>query len=186
MGRRVLQTTKKNTKPKKYLRKIIRKHNFTELEKTIFTNYVNYMNDESKSTFLKRAYKSDRDYIDQFIDTDLENFGAEQFGEIDYNQTRKQNVEMYSMLEEKNDNNILLVYKGFLNKLVDVPKEIKREIYKDKLKINIEKYNSSNIIEKRTLVYTKFVRYLSKLERSQLEKFIDDVFDKTISIERLF
>lgn len=165
---------------------IIKKHKLNELEADIFKNYVEYMNEESKAEFLQKAYSSDRDYINQFIDTDLEDFGQERFGEIDYGDKRKLNVDMYNMVKNKDTNQILLVYAGFLGKIRDVSKEIRRDIYTDQLGIKKDKYNSADIIGKREIVYKQFNRFLSKLAQPQLEKFIDDIFDKKVSIENMF
>ena len=52
--------------------------------------------------------------------------------------------------------------------------------------IKKDKYNSADIIGKREIVYKQFNRFLSKLAQPQLEKFIDDIFDKKVSIENMF
>jgi hypothetical protein len=162
---------------------IIKKHKLNALESDVFKNYVEYMNTESKPTFLEKVFKGDREYINQFIDTDLEDFGQERFGEIDYGDKRKQNVDMYDMVKNKTTSQILLVYAGFLNKLKDAPKEVRKSIYVDHLRIKIDKYNAADIVGKREMVYNKFNRYLSLLDQPLLKKFIDDIFDRKVTIQ---
>jgi hypothetical protein len=162
---------------------IIKKHKLNALESDVFKNYVEYMNAESKPAFLEKVFKGDREYINQFIDTDLEDFGQERFGEIDYGDKRKQNVDMYDMVKNKNTSQILLVYAGFLNKVKDVPKEVRKSIYVDHLRIKKDKYNAADIVGKREIMYNKFNIYLSLLDQPLLEKFIDDIFDRKVTIQ---
>lgn len=103
----------KETSVKSLIKQIIKKFTLDELEAPIFKQYVTYMNDESKRDFLNKVLENDREYLNQFIDTTLEEFGNEQFEEkINFDDQRKQNKEMYDMLENDDENSILLVYKG--------------------------------------------------------------------------
>lgn len=172
--------------PKRLIKQIVKKFNLSDLEKAILKQYISYMNDEGKIPFLTKALASDREYLEQFINTDLEDFGNEQFEEkLDY-LGRKENVDMYDMLEKNDKKNILLLYKGVVMRLGELDKETRREVYIDTFKVNPEKYNAEDIPGKRSIVYNRYLKYIKKLSRPQLIKFIDDIFDRQTSVDIVF
>lgn len=179
-----LETPKptKPDSPKKLIKQIVKKFSLSDLEKAILNQYISYMNDEGKIPFLSKVLAGDREYLEQFVNTDLEDFGNEQFEEkLDYN-GRKENVDMYDMVEKNDEKNILLLYKGVIMRLGELDKETRREVYIDTFKVNPEKYNAEDVLGKRSIVYNRYLKYIKKLSRPQLEKFIDDVFDKQTKI----
>lgn len=160
--------------------KIVKKFKLTKMEKDLFTNYVEYMNDESKMPFLVVVLTSDREYLDKFLDTDLNNLGDEIFEEkIDYSGNRKANIDMYNLTDDDQVDNRLLLYKGVLRKISKFDKAKRDNIYKNYFKVKIDR---TNMAKSRQQVYEGFVDYIAELSQKDLEKFIDDVFDKNATI----
>lgn len=183
--RKQIKTKKEKVveKPKvvnKKVDKIVSKFKLTKMEKDLFTNYVEYMNDESKMAFLDKVLSSDKAYLDQFLDTDLNNLGEEIFEEkIDYSDNRKANVDMYNLTDDDQADNRLLLYKGVLRKIGKMDKQKRDAIYKTHFKVKIDR---TNMAKSRQQVYEGFVDYIAEMSQKDLEKFIDDVFDKNATI----
>lgn len=158
--------------------KIAKRFKLNELEKDTFTNYVEYMNDESREPFLQKVYKNDRKYLQQFLETDFEDIGEEVFGEsIDYSNTRKNHKDMYNLLDEDQGGHRLLLYKGVISKLSKLDSDERRGIYKTYFNVT---ELPKNVEQSRQKVYDGFIGYLKGLNKKRLHRFIDDVFDRKI------
>jgi hypothetical protein len=160
--------------------KIVKHFKLTKMERDLFSNYVDYMNDESKLHFLAEVLTSDREYLDKFLDTDLNNLGDEIFEEkMDYSGNRKANIDMYNLTDDDQVDNRLLLYKGVLRKISKFDKDKRDHIYKNYCKVKIDR---TNMAKSRQQVYEGFVDYIAELSQKDLEQFIDDVFDKNATI----
>ena len=160
--------------------KIVKHFKLTKMERDLFSNYVDYMNDESKLHFLAEVLTSDREYLDKFLDTDLNNLGDEIFEEkMDYSGNRKANIDMYNLTDDDQVDNRLLLYKGVLRKISKFDKDKRDNIYKNYFKVKIDR---TNMAKSRQQVYEGFVDYIAELSQKDLEQFIDDVFDKNATI----
>jgi hypothetical protein len=160
--------------------KIVKHFKLTKMERDLFSNYVDYMNDESKLHFLAEVLTSDREYLDKFLDTDLNNLGDEIFEEkMDYSGNRKANIDMYNLTDDDQVDNRLLLYKGVLRKISKFDKDKRDHIYKNYFKVKIDR---TNMAKSRQQVYEGFVDYIAELSQKDLEQFIDDVFDKNATI----
>jgi len=160
--------------------KIVKQFKLTKMERDLFSNYVDYMNDESKLHFLAEVLTSDREYLDKFLDTDLNNLGDEIFEEkMDYSGNRKANIDMYNLTNDDQVDNRLLLYKGVLRKISKFDKDKRDNVYKNYFKVKIDR---TNMAKSRQQVYEGFVDYIAELSQKDLEQFIDDVFDKNATI----
>jgi len=161
------------------LERVYKKFKLTTMEKDILSNYVDYMNEESREPFLEKVYGGDRKYLDKFLDTDLEQVGEEVFEtKIDYNdKSRRQQKDMYNLLQEDQSSNRLLLYKGLIKKLSTLNRETRHDIYIENLLVD-------EITREK--VYDAFINYIKRLDQPTLEKFIDDVFDRNIPGDLIF
>jgi len=174
--------TKKSSSTKQLLQQIYKKQKASQLEQGVFSQYVEYMNDESKREFLNKVLNGDREYFAKFVNTDLEDFADEVFTEKLQGDTRKKQTDMYKLLDEYDHGishqNLLLLYKGVIMRLRTLPKDERRQVYTTLFNMSLGEFDKAEIMQKRDMLFTHFVDWLRTLETPKLQSFIDDVFDK--------
>lgn len=164
------------------MEKIYKRFKATDFERAVFDQYIEYMNDESKMTFLQRVLVKDRDYFKEFCSTDLEDFGNEMFQEkISHNERREQ-TDMYSL----DPRNLLLLYKGTLMRLRTLPKEERRALYENLFAVDLAEFDTLDTPSKRELFANKFINFVTSLSVERQHRFIDDVFDKHTTTDTVF
>ena len=167
---------------KELLQQIYKKQKASQLEQGVFSQYVEYMNDESKMEFLNKVLNGDREYFAKFVNTDLEDFADEVFTEKLQGDTRKKQTDMYKLLDEYDHgishHNLLLLYKGVIMRLRTLPKDERRQVYTTLFNMSLGEFDKAEIMQKRDMLFTHFVDWLRTLETPKLHSFIDDVFDK--------
>jgi hypothetical protein len=159
------------------LEQVFKKHQVGELQKAIFTQYVEYMNPESRYTFINKVMKGDYEYFSQFVDTELENFGDEYFQQKINQTERRKQTDLYDI---KKPENLLLIYKGLILRLRQLDKDERRKVYQTKFKINLDRFDKKDVMGKRTMFYDHFKTFISSMKNK--EKFIDDIFDKNAKV----
>ena len=169
--------------PKTILDKIIEKHKLSLLEVGILKKYLEHIHKESKEKFLDNVLKNDRSYLDQFLDTELEEFGQSQnWRETDFKVLKITHKDLYNLQSTGESTKLLLLYQGLLAKIKEA-KEDKKIIY------DIFDYDpnlSISIIEKRKYFFELFIKFIDKLKKSNFKIFVDNVFDKGINGIQLF
>ena len=83
---------------------------------------------------------------------------------------------------------IILVYKGLTRKITKVEDNLRVKMYKKYFDFDILKLRKANKSKQEIydVFLEKYKSYAKKLSQNQLEKFIDDIFDESVSGEMMF
>jgi hypothetical protein len=164
-----------------------------EHKKKKFMNYLKHIpEEESKRIFLIKLLKMPHGecikYLQDFLNESLEDLGEKIYKEkINYNvHERRHNEDLYDM--EYDPEKIMLVYKGLTRKITKIEDTLRVKIYKKYFNFDILKQRKANKSKQEIydLFLEKYKRYAMNLSQDQLEKFIDDIFDESVSGEMMF
>lgn len=136
--------------------------NVKEME--IFSSYVKYMIKESQIPFLKKIFISSREYLESFINSQLEDLGKEMFSEE--SEEASQSVPILTK-DDLNSTIRLELYIRLMEQLRGKEKSIKRW-YK---KLDFDPKNYDTETEKRKGLYKKFKEWLDTLTQGELQEF---------------
>lgn len=78
------------------------------------------------------------------------------------------------------------VLDGLITRLGELDFDERRRIYLEVLKVNREKYNEADVIKRQSIVFGRYKKYIEKMSKERLVKFIDDVFDRQMKTKELF
>lgn len=143
----------------------------SNLEFETLSNYINQMV-EDPTPFLKKLLKSDREYLEPFITTELENFSEEMFDPSDHSDEMKKHPDIYSMREKPEISKYFLVYKALVNYLRSINKEKRFEIYQD-----FSYVPGKDKIQNSDTFYKLYKEYLLHFNSEEFEEFIDSLFN---------
>lgn len=171
---------------KTLLKKIYKKFKANDMQQGIFNQYIEYMNDESKLQFLNKVLNSDKEYFLQFCNSDLEDFADNVFQEKMENEERKKQKDMYGLLDEADHKNRILLYRGVIIRLNELPSKERLDIYEHLFNINLAEFREMDKMERREYFYTTFIKFLKTLPKKNLTTFIDDIFDRKTPAHEIF
>ncbi len=139
----------------KLINKISKTHELGVMEKDTLTQYVAYLHDENKGSFLQTIIEKGKDYLSQFIDTDLEDFGNATFT-ITHTDFEADTPE--GSLAR------ITIYKSYIEKWKSLPRESRPDFF-GALDFEYDTKLASivDIIERRKEAYTRFVAILGDL-----------------------
>jgi hypothetical protein len=150
------------------LNSINKKFKLSDVEYDVLGNYVGYMHEESRIPFLEKVYASDRSYLEEFVDDEVDNMeNALWEGKDDEPIIKKETLTK----KELNSTMRLELYTRLIDKLRG-DKQATR-IWYDKLGFDASKYKQTK--EKRKALYSKFANWLEELSEEELQDFFESL-----------
>lgn len=149
--------------------KIIIKHKLNELESDVLRKYVEYMHAESRKSFLEKVLSSKREYLDDFLDTDIDDLENTMFGTTESPIKASQKKKLTH--EELNSTIRLELYIRLIEKM-KANKKVMNAWYAE-FSFKPEKYKDK--IERRKALYERFTHWLEQLDPRDLQNFFDDM-----------
>lgn len=169
---------------KNKLNKIYKKFKLSEYERSILADYVKHIHPESKQTFVDTVLAKDRKYLDDFLDTDLEDLAEELFEnqkDVTDEEHKKEILKhIYTSIKNNSWENIAILYSAYIQRISELDKETREKVYEDVFDFYPHQYTDKK--ERRSEFYTKFISYAKKLKSDDFVRFVDSVFDRNSSI----
>lgn len=165
---------------------IRRKFQLSALEEEVFTRYLRHIHKEDQLAFLQKVQERDREYLDQFLDTEFETLGNEIFpDEEDKPAERRKQTDLYQMRTLKDNlTQQILIYKAVLKRLGDLSPKDRKTAYTQFFRWKPNP--TATKIERRVDFYSRFLSFIGKLSQPKFEQFVDDLFDWNLPAEQIF
>ena len=145
-----------------------------EMEQTLLRGYIQHLHPSARFKFLQNAMDRGREFLDPYLDTELEAFGEEKFeGQAE---GKRSNVDLYGAYAQNDPVKKIVVYKEFVNRLRDIDQQKRGSVYKNYGFDPLQKFAS--IGKKRMALYAAFSKKMRALSRKQVEVYIDQLFDE--------
>ncbi len=148
---------------KRLLRCIRQSFDLSKEESSILRKYVKYMHDDAKDKFLRKILNSDREYLNKFLNTEVDELEGEMFGSDEDDEERiitftHQDLNPVTRLE---------LYTRLLDKLRGDEKQIKK--WYKKLNFRPDTYEDDDKIKRKAL-YSKFKEWLDSIDDEELQE----------------
>jgi alkylated DNA repair dioxygenase AlkB len=154
------------------LTKLSSLHKLTGIENDVLWAYISYMNEESRIPFLNKLLNSDRQYLDTFLDDEIEELGNTMFdGTPCRGSGTEDSVPVKLTHAELNSGIRLGLYTRLIGRITGDKKQI--DVWYKKL--GFVPCESTNKLDRRKALYEKFVTWLNALDDSQLQLFFSDI-----------
>jgi len=158
------------------LKGVVKKFQLSEFESDILKRYIDHVHIESRSEFAVKLYRSDRSYLDQFLNTEFEEFGESVFGGEEEEDTTRHHTDLYQLRREKDSTKYLLLYQAVLQKLRQLPTEQYNAVMANTFGFSS---TSTNKLVRRKTFYKSYLRYIDSLTQESFEWLVDQLFSPT-------
>jgi len=164
----------------------------TEIQKGVFTQYLDHLDEEAQVSFSKKLQNMEEKerikYLKLFFD-DVELMELEDsiFHDSTQDSKRSRHEDLYGAREDKDPSGRLLLYQAMVKKLVD--KDTRTYMYGKCFRLDLDTLRHTRKESEakfRETVYEGFIAYLKRMKKTEYEKMVDSVFDKSTKAKDLF
>jgi antitoxin component YwqK of YwqJK toxin-antitoxin module len=158
---------------------ISKKFGLTQAENDVFKKYIQHIHPESRVAFIRKVFDSqDRAYLDQFLDTEFEQFGEQVFGPgQDLEDEGIQQTDLYETRQTNDSTKYILIYNALLAKLRKLPAQERNQI----MSVNFGfDSTTKDKIERRKEFYEAYKAYIAQLSQEEFETLVDKLFSKNV------
>jgi hypothetical protein len=160
---------------KHFIEKVGTKYELSLLEKTALEAYVFHVHPESKISFLKDVLKKGKEYLNTFLDQELEEFGEEKFeSETNEGEKKQNHKDLYDALKEKDATKVLLIYNATVQRISALETSDREKVY-SYLRFTLDKTKPK--LERRKEFFSAFRSFIESLPDEKFHTYVDVMFD---------